>query len=60
MEKYGNVRVKTFGTLALEQSIKSSGHIVLSLGSKEPCDVVVVGRDPSFTYEKLYDCTRTN
>lgn len=28
------------------------------MGSKYPCDVVVVGRDPFFTYEKLCDCTR--
>ncbi|WP_338787245.1 HAD-IIA family hydrolase [Metabacillus sp. FJAT-53654] len=59
LEKYGKVRVKTFGTTALEQSIKSCGHIISSASSKDPCDVVVVGRDPSFTYEKLYDCSRT-
>jgi HAD superfamily hydrolase (TIGR01450 family) len=58
-EKYGQVRIKAFGTLALEHSIKSSGHILLPAGSKDQCDVVVVGRDPFFTYEKLQDCTRT-
>ncbi|WP_378934635.1 HAD-IIA family hydrolase [Metabacillus herbersteinensis] len=59
LEKYGIVRVKTFGTPALQHSIKSAGHIILSVGSKNPCDVVVVGRDPSFTYEKLHDCARS-
>ncbi|KON90033.1 hypothetical protein AF332_26625 [Sporosarcina globispora] len=59
LEKYGRVRVKTFGTLALEHSIKAAGHMILPVGRREQSDVVVIGRDPFFTYEKLYDCTRS-
>lgn len=59
LEKYGEVRVKTFGTPALEHSIKAAGHMMVPVGRKDHCDVVVVGRDPFFTYEKLHDCSRT-
>lgn len=59
LEKYGKVRVKAFGTHALLKSIQSSGHSLTPVGSKDHCDVVVVGRDVFFTYERLHDCTRS-
>jgi HAD superfamily hydrolase (TIGR01450 family) len=59
LQKYGKVRVKTFGTRTLENSIISAGHITIPVDSREPCDVVLVGRDPFFTYQNLHDCTRT-
>lgn len=58
-ERYGVVRIKVIGSIELEKSLKSAGHTVLPLSSREQCDFVVVGRDTSFNYEKLYECTRS-
>ncbi|MFC5653233.1 HAD-IIA family hydrolase [Paenibacillus solisilvae] len=57
-EKYGAARVYSIGSMELEKSLRRSGHQVLPLGCGEQCDFVVVGRDTSFTYQKLYDCVR--
>lgn len=48
---FGTCRVFPMGAEALAASIRDTGHRVVS--GRNPCDVVVIGRDIEITYEKL-------
>ncbi|MCZ8513885.1 HAD-IIA family hydrolase [Paenibacillus filicis] len=52
-EKFGTVSVKTVGSANLNYAIAIEGHRIIPLEDKEKTDVIVVGRDVDFTYEKL-------
>lgn len=58
-ETYGALRVHPVGSVELELALTSAGHQVVSLGGGEACDFIVIGRDTSFSYQKLHDCTRS-
>lgn len=53
-EKYGRSRVYTIGSEHLTRSVLVENHS-LSEGVDDPCDIVLVGRDLDFTYQKLED-----
>lgn len=55
-QKYGALTVKCIGSVELKKSLATCGHNVLELGSETACDYLVVGRDLTFTYEKLQQC----
>lgn len=58
-EHYGPVNIQVIGTNELKESLKGQGHKICPLDDEEPCDFVVVGRDPSFTYQTLSACARS-
>ncbi|MBP3962564.1 HAD-IIA family hydrolase [Paenibacillus lignilyticus] len=51
--KYGNKRVKSVGSDGLNAALASAGHELLPLDSEKESDVVVVGRDITFSYATL-------
>lgn len=53
MDHYGPRTVKAVGSLSLEQAIAGKGHRVIPLSSAEQADIVVIGRDTGFTFDKL-------
>ncbi|TDF98655.1 HAD-IIA family hydrolase [Paenibacillus piri] len=52
-EKFGIVSIKTVGSSSLNDAIAFEGHRIVPLEDKDKADVIVVGRDVDFTYEKL-------
>jgi HAD superfamily hydrolase (TIGR01450 family) len=52
-DHYGIMKVKAAGSEGLRASLERAGHRVLPDDSRETADIVVVGRDTRFTYEKL-------
>jgi len=52
-ENYGRQAVKIAGSEQLARSLIASGHEVLPLLSKGQAQVVIIGRDTEFTYDKL-------
>lgn len=53
LETYGKSAVKIVGTASLAEMTAKAGHRVVPLDSNERADVVVIGRDTGFTYDKL-------
>ncbi|MCM3443125.1 HAD-IIA family hydrolase [Metabacillus halosaccharovorans] len=53
VEEYGIQKVKVIGSKTLQTSICSCGHEILQLDNNEQADVIIIGRDVNFTYEKL-------
>jgi HAD superfamily hydrolase (TIGR01450 family) len=53
-DKYGIARVKVVGSSGLSSALASVGHKVLPIEDDDSADVIVVGRDIEFTYDKLY------
>ncbi|MFD1773864.1 HAD-IIA family hydrolase [Paenibacillus rhizophilus] len=51
-DKYGAVTVKTIGSESLERGISAAGHRTVSWDEGK-ADIVVVGRDTAFHYDKL-------
>ncbi|MDT3427298.1 HAD superfamily hydrolase (TIGR01450 family) [Paenibacillus forsythiae] len=51
-DKYGTVTVKTIGSESLERGISAAGHRIVSWDEGK-ADIVVVGRDTAFHYDKL-------
>ncbi|WP_094604964.1 Acid sugar phosphatase [Sporomusa silvacetica DSM 10669] len=58
MDKYGALQLQAVGSEELKKCLQQVGHRVFPLGSQEKCDVLVVGLDQSFTYQKLCDCSQ--
>lgn len=52
-ERFGSCKVKAAGSEWLKRSLRDAGHTLLPLGDEEAAQVVVVGRDTAFTYDKL-------
>lgn len=52
-EVYGRVKVKVVGSAELRASLANLGHLVVPLDSPEQAEVIVVGRDTQFHYDKL-------
>jgi 4-nitrophenyl phosphatase len=52
-ERYGLVRAKVAGSLSLQRSMTEFGHTVEPFINKSQADVIVIGRDTEFDYEKL-------
>jgi 4-nitrophenyl phosphatase len=52
-DRYGLVNVKTVGSMNLKRSIEHFGHSVYPLNSQITSDIIVIGRDIEFNYEKL-------
>lgn len=52
-KRYGIQSVKVVGSKGLERSIEQWGHRIVDFAALEPVDVIVIGRDTEFTYEKL-------
>lgn len=53
LDHYGVKTVKAVGSESLERAIAGFGHRVLPLFSPERADVIVLGRDTGFTFDKL-------
>jgi HAD superfamily hydrolase (TIGR01450 family) len=53
MDCFGPSRVKVFGSHALHFSVASSGHHLVGWDDSTPPEVIVIGRDTAFTYDKL-------
>ncbi|MBP3950098.1 HAD-IIA family hydrolase [Bacillus suaedae] len=53
LEEYGLSKVKVIGSQTLKECIAKQGHTILDDFSREVSDVIVIGRDVSFTYQKL-------
>lgn len=51
--KYGIVSVKVAGSASLEKCIEHYGHQVVPMNEQQASDLVVIGRDITFCYEKL-------
>ncbi|WP_410513317.1 HAD-IIA family hydrolase [Paenibacillus sp. BR2-3] len=49
----GCVKVKVAGSEALQSSILDAGHELIPIDNPEPADVILVGRDVTFDYDKL-------
>jgi len=52
-DRYGTVTATVVGSDLLQASVEAEGHRSLALDCDEPLDVVLVGRDTEFTYDKL-------
>lgn len=52
-EKYGSVTVTIVGSDSLARSFQDNGFRVLPIHAEEYPEVVVIGRDTAFTYDKL-------
>jgi HAD superfamily hydrolase (TIGR01450 family) len=52
-QNHGCMSVKVVGSSSLERSIEQHGHTLVDLFSPEPADVVAIGRDTEFTFDKL-------
>lgn len=52
-QMYGKVRVKTAGSDSLRDALREAGHTLLDMETAETADVIVLGRDTGFTYDKL-------
>ncbi|SEN81790.1 HAD-IIA family hydrolase [Paenibacillus sp. OV219] len=52
-KKYGNKRVKSVGSVGLSAALATAGHDLLPLDAEEQADIVVVGRDITFSYATL-------
>jgi len=52
-DRYGIIKVKVVGSNSLERSIEKCGHQILPLSSADRADVIVIGRDTEFTFDKL-------
>lgn len=50
---YGHVRVKIAGSASLSGAIANAGHRVLDWAQPDRADVIVVGRDTEFDYQRL-------
>lgn len=57
-DKYGLLRLKVVGSSGLSSALASVGHKVLLVEDADPADVIVVGRDTEFDYEKLHWISR--
>lgn len=53
-EHYGFVKAKVIGSDKLQQSIAKIGHCVVPYSQDEHVDMVILGRDIEFTYDKLF------
>ncbi|MFD1776440.1 HAD-IIA family hydrolase [Paenibacillus rhizophilus] len=49
----GCVKVKVAGSEALQSSVLGVGHELIPIDSPAPADVILVGRDVTFDYDKL-------
>ncbi|ADU32034.1 HAD-IIA family hydrolase [Evansella cellulosilytica] len=52
-ERFGEIKVKVVGSIGLKKSIIHHGHVVLDDFSHERAEVIIIGRDVTFCYEKL-------
>jgi HAD superfamily hydrolase (TIGR01450 family) len=52
-EQYGCISTRVAGSSSLQDSLKKYGHCLQSFDSKEPAEMIVVGRDLQFDYAKL-------
>lgn len=52
-ERYGIQTVKVVGSIGLARSIEQWGHRVVDIASSDEVDVIVIGRDIDFTFDKL-------
>lgn len=53
-ERYGYVKAKVIGSDKLQQFIAKIGHCVVPYSQDEHVDMVILGRDTEFTYDKLF------
>lgn len=53
MDVVGHATVKVAGSRSLQRAIEQSGHRVLDWGDDHSAEVVLIGRDEGFSYEKL-------
>lgn len=52
-DRFGNCRVKVFGSDALAFNIQKAGHRVIPWESEHCPDIVIIGRDLQFNFDKL-------
>lgn len=57
-DKFGSVIVKTVGSKSLQISLQKYGHTVAAIHDNARADMVVIGRDIQFNYEKLQHIIR--
>ncbi|UVI28011.1 HAD-IIA family hydrolase [Paenibacillus spongiae] len=53
MGQYGPLKVKAAGSQSMQQAIAEKGHRIIPLPSAEQADVIVLGRDTDFSFDKL-------
>lgn len=52
-EKFGCVKVKVLGSDKLQSSVHDAGHEIITVDDLNSADIILVGRDVSFDYDKL-------
>ncbi len=57
-QRFGTSRVLVLGTAELRGVIARAGHATVEVGAWRDATVVVVGRDPEFTYERMTAAAR--
>jgi len=58
MDRFGASRVCVAGTSGLALELAAQGHDIVPLDGDAPCDMLVVGRDLDFSFERLRQCSR--
>jgi HAD superfamily hydrolase (TIGR01450 family) len=53
LDKYGIKTVKVVGSDSLRSSVEAAGHRILDPDADSHADIILVGRDVHFTYDKL-------
>ena len=54
--RFGPSKVKVIGSRSLHRALERSGHTVLPLDSGQTAEIVVLGRDVRFSYERIMIC----